>query len=384
MEQGTNFLLEIALVLIFANIGGIIAAKLKQPMVLGQILAGLIIGPAVLNIVVPDEIINSFSEIGVVLLMFIAGMETDLNDLKKTAGASSLIAIGGVVVPFVLAFFANKIIFPSSSNIESIFVGTILVATSISITVQVLREIKRLNEKTGICILGAAVIDDVLGIIVLTIVLGIASPSKDTSLIFVIGKIIFFFILIFIIGSFLIKLANGKFAKILKKSNIAVIAIIICFIIATIAEEFGVASIIGAYFTGIVFSLTLYRNKISRDVENIAFTLFTPVFFVNIGLIINLDGISKIIIPVLMLLVIAILGKILGCGLGAKLSKFKFRESMQIGIGMIPRGEVGLIVANIAKNSGFISDKVFTASILVVVLTTIITPPLLKVAYKTD
>ncbi len=174
---------------------------------------------------------------------------------------------------------------------------------------------------------------------------------------------------------------NKNSSKMLRDRNVGAFAIIICFILAFVSEEFGVAAIIGAYFTGIVFSLTPY-NKVEHDVSNIAFTLFTPVFFLNIGLIININGVGKIIFPLIILMIAAVFSKVVGCGVGAKMMKFSNREAIQIGVGMIPRGEVGLIVANVAKSGGYISDSMFTASILVVVLTTIITPPMLKKSYE--
>ncbi len=383
MEHGgLNFVIDLAMMLIFANLGGMAAQKLNQPSVLGQILAGLIVGPAVLNLIEPNEIISTFAELGVILLMFLAGMETDLYELKKSAGASATIAIGGVVTPMAMGILAIKILYPAESLVSGAFVGVILAATSISITVQVLREIGQIKDKTGIGILGAAVIDDVLSIIVLTLVIGVASPGEGSGILFVVLKIVAFFILAMIGGRIFTTFMNKNSSKMLRNRNVGAFAIIICFILAFVAEEFGVAAIIGAYFTGIVFSLTPYNNRVERDVSGIAYTLFTPVFFLNIGLIINLDGIGGIIVPLIVLMIVAVASKIIGCGLGAKLMKFTTKEAIQIGVGMIPRGEVGLIVANVAKNGGFISDSMFTATILVVVLTTIVTPPMLKKAYE--
>ena len=383
MEHGSaNFIIELALILIFANLGGIIAQKLNQPGVLGQILAGVIIGPALFNIVSPDDIISSYAEIGVILLMFLAGVETDLKELKNSIGASASIALGGVVMPMALGIAGIYYIFPQEGFLGASFVGVILTATSISITVQVLRELDKLRERTGISILGAAVIDDILGIVVLTLIIGIAEPGEGSNILIVLIKIIGFFILAGLAGRFFTTFMNKHSSKMLRNRNVGAFAIIICLVLSYIAEEFGVAAIIGAYFTGIVFSLTPYERRVEHDVSNIAYTLFTPVFFLNIGLAINLDGVNEILLPLIMLFVVAILSKVVGCGFGAKIMKFSFRESLQIGTAMIPRGEVGLIVAKIAREGGFISEGIFTASILVVVLTTVVTPPLLKKAYK--
>ncbi|MDP3386097.1 MAG: cation:proton antiporter [Eubacteriales bacterium] len=376
-----DYILNIALVLIFANLGGMLSRKLKQPVVLGQILAGVLIGPIVLNIVKPDVIISSYAEIGVILLMFLAGIETDLGDLKRTAGAASAIAFGGIIAPFALGFMAVYYFFPQEGVIGAAFVGVILTATSIGISVQVLRELKKIKDKTGISILGAAVIDDVIGIVLLTIIVGVASPTGETGIAAVILKMIGFFILAGIGGRVFTSFMSKYSAKMLRNRNVGAFAIIICFLLAYLAQGFGVAAIIGAYFSGIVFSVTPYNNRVEQDVSNIAYTLFTPIFFLNIGLSISVTNISLIILPVVVLFLVAAMSKIIGCGIGAKAMRYSFRESLQVGIGMMPRGEVVLITANIAKAGGFISDTIFTSLVVVVLLTTVVTPSLLKKAY---
>lgn len=380
--EGASFLIELAIILIAANLGGMIAQRLKQPSVLGQILAGLLIGPAVFNIITPNMIISSYAEIGVVLLMFLAGMGTNIDELKSSAGASLVIAIGGVIAPMIIGTIGILYIFPKEGLMGSIFVGVILSATSISITVQVLRELGKLKDKTGISILGAAVLDDILGIIILTVVIGIAEPDVGANILYVLVRMIVFFIIAGIFGRLFMVFMNKNSSEMLKNKNVGAFAIVICLLLAYIAEKFGVAAIIGAYFTGIIFSLTPYSVKVEQDVSNIAFSLFTPVFFLNIGLIINLTGLYEIIYPLSILFLIAVFSKIIGCGIGARIMKFPAKESLQIGIAMIPRGEVGLIVANIAKAGNFISDDIFTAAVLIVVLTTIVTPPMLKKAYE--
>jgi Kef-type K+ transport system membrane component KefB len=376
-----DYILNIALVLIFANLGGMLSRKLKQPVVLGQILAGVLIGPIVLNIVKPDMIISSYAEIGVILLMFLAGIETDLGDLKRTAGAASAIALGGIIAPFVMGFIAIYYFFPQEGVIGAAFVGVILTATSIGISVQVLRELKKIKDKTGISILGAAVIDDVIGIVLLTIIVGVASPTGETGIAAVILKMIGFFVLAGIGGRVFTSFMSKYSTKMLRNRNVGAFAIIICFLLAYLAQGFGVAAIIGAYFSGIVFSVTPYNNRVEQDVSNIAYTLFTPIFFLNIGLSISVTNINLIILPVIVLFLVAVMSKIIGCSIGAKAMRYSFRESLQVGIGMMPRGEVVLITANIAKAGGFISNTIFTSLVVVVLLTTIVTPSLLKKAY---
>ncbi len=382
METSTNFLFDLAIILLCANIGGIIAVRLKQPSVLGQILAGLLIGPSVFGLIGQSEFIASYSEIGVLLLMFMAGMETNIDDLKKSAGSALTIATGGVIVPYILGFLVIRIFYKEASTSAAIFSGVILTATSISITIQSLREFNKTKDRVGVNILGAAIIDDVLGIIVLAVVVGIVSPSQGENPLLVIVKIVIFFILAVIIGMILLSLLSKYLYKLSAVITPSAIALICCFLIAFLASEFGIAAIIGAYSAGIIFSLLpKARNKIDHDVSIIAYTLFTPVFFANIGLEVNLSGISSVLLLSFMFLLAAIVGKIIGCGLGAKLSKFTNKECLQVGIGMIPRAEVALIVANLGKNSGILSDALFTAAIVVAIGTTLVTPPLLKLVF---
>lgn len=382
MENSTNFIFNLALILFSANLGGIVAIKLKQPAVLGQILAGLLIGPSVLGIVNESEFISNFSEIGVLLLMFMAGMETDLKELKKSAGSSLLIAIGGVIVPYFLGFGVVRLFYPHASISEAVFAGVVLTATSISITIQALREFKKSKEKVGINILGAAIIDDILGIIVLAVVMGIVSPNSGESTVSVIIKIVIFFVAVVIIGIIIVILLKKYLYKLQNVITPITLALISCFLISFFASEFGIAAIIGSYLAGVIFSAVPHaRNKIDHEMSLIAYTLFTPIFFANIGLSVNIKGISSALVISGVFLVVAVLGKIIGCGFGAKISGFTIKESLQVGIGMIPRAEVALIVANLGMVSGILSDSLYTASIVVAIGTTIITPPLLKLVF---
>lgn len=381
MEGQTNFILDLILILVFTNIGGLIASKLKQPAVLGHILAGLLIGPAILNLVNQGEFISNFAEMGVILLMFMAGMETNIDEMKRSAGSSSAIAIGGMVLPFILGFLAVKLLFKQQGNTEAIFTGVILTATSISITVQALRELGKLRDKTGLNILGAAIIDDVAGIILLTIVTGIANPGEGNGPLFVIIKIVIYFI-IALIAAKLINIFIPKYSyKLSKYITTSTLALICCLVFAYTASLFEIASIIGAYTAGLTFSIIPNNNRIEQELNTMCYIVFTPVFFANIGLGVSFENIASIILPVIVISVVAIIGKVIGSGFCAKLSKFTFRESLQIGIGMIPRGEVALIIASIGKNAGIIGPTIFTSIIIMTIVTTLITPILLKKAY---
>ncbi len=381
MKGDLTFLLHIAMILLFANIGGYVSRKLKQPAVLGQIVAGLLLGPSVLALIETTEALKHMAEIGVILLMFIAGLETDIDDLKASSKSSAFIALGGVMVPLGLGILAIMLVKPQADFNEGLFLGVILTATSVSITVQALRELGRLRTKQGIGILGAAIIDDVVGIIILTLVIGMISPVKSESIVMVLGKITIFFVFSVGLGVIFSKLLTKHSDLVSRENRVLTAALIFCFLLAFIAEELGVAAIIGAYFTGVIFSTTPHRNRVSHEIQRIAYALFTPIFFINIGLSVKIGNIGEVLILSIAIIVAAVLGKVIGCGIGAKISKFSNREALQVSIGMIPRAEVALIITNLGLELGVIGKDIFTAVILMVLVSTIITPPLLKLSF---
>jgi Kef-type K+ transport system membrane component KefB len=369
-----------------------LAAKVSMPPVLGQILVGIIIGPTIFNLVDGnDHLIRSISQIGVVFLMFLAGLETDLKELKASGKGASIIAIGGVVFPLALGtiiplFFFDRFLPAGDAHHKfmfALYIGTILTATSVSISVSVLRDMKQLGSKQGISILGGAIIDDVLGIILLAVVSGMVNPSADSSIKDLMIKIVSFFIISILVG-ILVSKGITRFAQgSVWRDRIVTFAIILCFMFAFVAEMFSVAAITGAYFAGVALAATPYRHRVVSKIQSFAYALFTPIFFVSIGLsavitkdIVNYIGYALVIV------LIAVLGKIIGCGLGAKVSGFSNKHSMQIGIGMIARAEVALIVANQGLKSNLITNQTFTSVVLLVVISTIVTPPLLKILFK--
>lgn len=386
------FLVELALILAAAAIGGGLAKLIKMPPVLGQIVVGIIIGPSVLKLLNgEDELIHIMSQIGVVFLMFLAGLETDLKELRSSGKGASLIAVGGVVMPLLLGTLVPFIFFtkylPGQGTHEqfigALFVGTILTATSVSISVSVLREMKQLASRQGISILGGAIIDDVFGIILLAVVSGMISPSGNTNIVALLLRIALFIVFLVVFGYFGSKLLTKYAQGSVWRDRILSIAIITCFLLAFAAEMFNVAAITGAYAAGVIFAATPYRHRIVDKVQSIAYTLFTPIFFVSIGLSVEIDrGILNYIGYALTIVFIAIFGKIVGCGVGAKLSKFSNKHAMQIGIGMIARAEVALIIANQGIKSGIIGEETFTSIVLLVVISTMITPPVLKLLFR--
>ena len=389
-----NFIIEIALLLATATLGGWIATKCKMPAVLGQIVVGIIIGPTVLALVDGNnELIRVLSEIGVIFLMFLAGLETDLKELKSSGKGAIIVAAGGIIFPLIIGTIVSIVFFsqylPSGDSkpiMYALYIGTILTATSVSISVSVLRDMNQLNGKQGVSILGAAIIDDVIGIILLAIVTGFVMPNDSGSGIgMLIVKIMLFFALALVVGFFMSKLLTRFSQNRAWKDRIITIAIISCFIFAYVSEMFSVAAITGAFIAGVIYSTTPYKHKVVNGIHSIAYALFTPIFFVSIGLkadissdVINYLGYAVVLV------IVAIGTKFIGCGLGAKLANFTTKQSFQIGAGMIARAEVALIVATQGLVKNIISNETFTSIVLIVVVSTLVAPPLLKYLFKSE
>lgn len=386
-----HYLLELAIILFSTKLLGLASRKMKLPQVVGALFAGIIIGPCVLNLVVESEFITQLSEIGVIILMFIAGMETDINNLKKQGKASFVIAILGVLVPFILGFGITYLFAKNGMSdimtkeliLECTFIGVVLTATSVSITVETLREMGKIKSDVGNAILGAAIIDDILGIVALSVVSSFADTSVQINTVLL--KILLYFIIVGIISVVLYKILRNWFknSKNLQRHVIFVLAL--CLFLAYISEVyFGVANITGAFITGLIVSAVGYKKEeIMGTVDDVSYAFLSPVFFASIGLKLVLPEMGMtIILYAVVLSIVAILSKIIGCGLGAKMFKFDTRQSMQIGIGMVSRGEVALIVANKGVKLGLMSGAIFAPILIVVIVTTIISPILLKFAFK--
>lgn len=374
------FILQLAIILIAAELGGYVCRKLKQPTVLGRLLMGVVIGPSVIGLVEPTETLINLSQLGVIMLMFIAGLETDLKQLIESGKSSSLIAIGGVVLPLVLGASVSMLFGMSAQ--EGIFVGVILCATSVSISVETLREINKLKTKQGIAILSAAVIDDVIGIVLLSVIVGFIKPGAGESVGLVLLKILGFFVLAAAVGIITVKYAKWLFRTKAITGQIAIIGLIFCLVMGFVSEELGVAAITGAYIAGIILSTTPYRNKVTRSIQEISYIFFTPIFFVVTGMKVDISYLMKGWVFGLALLAAAVIGKLVGCGIIAKLVGYDVFESMQIGIGMIPRGEVVLIITDMGLHLGVIPDSVFAAVIFIILATTVITPTILKTSFE--
>jgi Kef-type K+ transport system membrane component KefB len=397
-----RFLLDLAIILISTKMFGLVTKKFNMPQVVGALLAGVILGPACLGMIsagegsVDGSFIENMAELGVIVLMFAAGMETDVNELKKCGKASFVIAILGVLVPLFggmgIAYAFNRPDMIASDAtapvfLQNVFIGVILTATSVSITVETLRELGKLKTQAGNAILGAAIIDDILGIIALTIVISMSGGNGNASLWLVLLKIALFFVFC-LIGGFIFYKVFQKWCDVSKKPmhRHAIIAFAVCLIMSFVAEEvFGVADITGAFMAGLIISMTTNSTFVASKFDVVSYLLLSPIFFASIGLKVELPNMTgKILVFGLLLIVVAILTKIVGCGLGAKLCGYTNAQCLRIGVGMISRGEVALIVANKGLSVGLIGSNFLGPIVLVVVFTTIITPIMLKPVFKKD
>ena len=385
-----GYLWQLALILMSTKFLGLLTKRYKMPQVVGALLAGLLLGPAVLGNLLSGVVIGGhhlenlalhqtdfiehLSEIGVIVLMFCAGLETDINELKKCGKASFIIAVLGVIVPLI--------------GIQAVFVGVVLTATSVSITVETLQEMGKLKTASGNAILGAAIIDDILGIIVLTIVTslggGKATAGDSAPLWLVLLKIALFFVFVAIFGYIVYKFfkwwrqRDGK-----GMHRHAIMAFVICLLMSFAAEYFfGVADITGAFFAGVIISMTQEDQFIASKFDVIGYMFLSPIFFASIGLKVDGDAVMSmgwtVAVFAVLLTVIAVVTKIIGCGLGAKVCGYKNYQCIRIGVGMISRGEVALIVANKGIEAGLMSSAVVAPVIIVVIVTTIVTPIVLK------
>jgi Kef-type K+ transport system membrane component KefB len=377
---------DLAIILISAKLCGLLAAKLKAPQVVGEIIAGLLIGPSVLGLVQQTELISGMAEIGVVLLMFFAGLATSLNDLKRTGFKAFLIACAGVFVPLAGGYVLYSCYYGFAPNgspefYSAIFTGVIMTATSVSISVASLQELGYLKSETGTTIMSAAIIDDVIGIVVLTFVVGMKDPTSSPSRVVISTLLFFAGAAVFgIIIYRLFKFLDNKYPH---TRRIPILGFVLAFAMAYIAEEyFGIADITGAYVAGIILCSIQDSEYIARKVDISSYMLFAPVFFCSIGLKTSIDQMSpSLLLFCILFVVIALISKVIGCGLMSRLLRFNNVDSLKIGVGMMTRGEVALIVAQKGLSVGMIESKYFTAVILLIMVSSIITPIFLKFLY---
>lgn len=384
MDNSYSYLLIISIILMSTKLFGVISQKVHMPQVVGALVAGLLLGPSCFGIIQETDFLVKAAEIGVILLMFQAGLETDIDQLKSNGKASFIVAIIGVIVPLIggyltyYLFFRDSMASDPAGVLKAVFVGVTLTATSVSITVETLREMGKLQGAMGTTILGAAVIDDIVGIIVLTLITSMR--DSDVSVTGVLLSIIGFFIFIILVTVGIILLKRHIIHHAPRKRRTAIYALTFCLILSYISEVyFGVADITGAYFAGVILCNFGIKEYIDHRISILSFMFFSPLFFASIGIKTSLSGFTEeLFLFSITLMLVAIATKIIGCGLGAKICKFNNKDSFSIGVGMVSRGEVALIVAQKGQQFGLLDSHLFPAIVLVVIVTTLLTPMMLK------
>ncbi|WP_137596983.1 cation:proton antiporter [Paucilactobacillus kaifaensis] len=373
---------ELFLILIATTIAGHYSARIGLPAVVGQLLVGVVVGPAIFGWIKGDEFTQLFSEIGVIILMFSAGMESDLGLLKKYLRPSVLVAMLGVIIP-VISVYGLSIVF-QLNQVESIFIGVIFAATSVSISVAVLKELDVLHGKAGATILGAAVVDDVLAVVILSVMVSLlgTDSAKGSNLWLTFVSQIIFFIAIYFVVKFLAPILARLGRHLFITGGSTIIALILCLGMALAADSIGLSSVVGAFFAGIAISQTSVKREVEQNIEPIGYAIFIPVFFVSIGLSMSFDGFMNDFIFIASLTILAIITKLIGAGLGAKLSHFSFKDSYIVGAGMVSRGEMALIIAQIGYRAHLLSSEYYSAIITAIIITTLVAPLLLKHAYS--
>ncbi len=390
MTPFLQLILALSIIIAGAKAGGWLAVRLRQPAVLGELLAGLFLGPSVLNLVEWPFLTNphleetalQLAELGVICLMFLAGLEIDLSEMLRIGRVSTLAGTSGVLFPLTLGALAAWLF--GYALDQGIYIGTILTATSVSISAQTLMELGRLRTREGMALLGAAVADDVLVILLLSVLTALAGGNGSALQIFlVVLQMIAYLVGATTIGYFLLPRLAQWIVRQPVSEGLASLVLVTTFLFAWSAEMLGgLAAITGAFLAGLAFGRSPLREEIARPLHAIAYALLVPIFFVSIGLrtdVRMLAGPALILGGVLAL--VAILSKVLGCGLGAYLGRFKLRESLRVGVGMVSRGEVGLIVATVEVQAGLIGPEVFAIMTLIVLITTLVTPLLLRWAF---
>ncbi|HEX2912963.1 MAG TPA: cation:proton antiporter [Chloroflexia bacterium] len=392
MSDLLQFLLVLAVIIIAAKLAGLISTKLGQPAVLGELLAGVLLGPTLLNIF-GLPFINSpsigvefkhLAELGVILLMFMAGLETDLNSLSRVGKVAVYAGLLGVLSPIALGSLGA---WPFGFNLEqALFIGIVLSATSVSISAQTLLELGVIKRKEGIALLGAAVIDDVIVILVLSIFGAVVTSGGGGpfDILLVLGRMLLYFGVAGLFGWKILPWLLNRAAKLPVSQGLTAITLVIILALAWSAEYLGgIALIVGAFLTGVMVGRTRHRHDLEKSFHTLTYGFFVPIFFASIGLAANLATLSlNDLLFAATIVVIAIISKVVGCGLGARLGGFNNGESLRMGLGMISRGEVGLIVASVGLNEGLIGENIYGTMVLMVLLTTLITPLVLKTAYR--
>ena len=387
--DGVRFLLDLTILLFIAKVFGLVAKRIGVPEVVGQIVAGLLLGPAILNIVTESDFLQQMAEIGVMMIMFEAGLDTNLDEMRKTGIKAAVIAFMGVIVPITLGMVLYMAFYgfagPGSDQfLQGLFIGTIISATSVSITVAALKELGKLNDAVGTAITGAAIIDDVIGIVALTLVISLKGGSGSANLGVVILKVAVFFACAVGSGLLVNRFMHWLDDHYPHTRRMPIASLCYCFLLGYIAETyFGIADITGAYLAGVVLCNLSDRDYIERRIDISAYMVFAPLFFTGIGLKTSFGSMNtKLVIFSILFVLVALGAKVIGCGGSALFLGFKKKDALKIGIGMMSRGEVALITAQKGLAAGLLSADFFSAIILLIIVSSIVTPIFLKRVYR--
>jgi Kef-type K+ transport system membrane component KefB len=384
--------IALAVIIFAAKLGGYVSYRLGQPSVLGELLVGIILGPSVFNFLhLPyftnehlGETIGEMAEIGVLLLMFIAGLDLHLSDLAKSGKVAALAGSLGVLLP--LAFGAGAGLLFSLPPEASLFLGLVLAATSVSISAQTLMELGVLRSRVGIALLGSAVFDDILVVLGLSVFIALTQPTAESgllSILLIAFRMILFLALGGLIGFWLLPRLSERVSQLPVSQGAVAFTIVVILLYGWSAEVAGkMAAITGAFLAGLILARSPIKERIESGISAVSYGFFVPIFFVNVGLSANARALSlESLWLLLVMTLVAIVGKVVGAGFGARVSGFNTRESLQLGVGMMSRGEVGLIVATVGVVEGLIEQEVFSAVVGVVILTTLLTPPFLRILF---
>ena len=391
MTPFLQLLLFLSIILVLAKLGGFVSSSFRQPSVLGELLVGLLLGPSLLNILhLPifdnpniEWIIESLAEIGVLLLMFVAGLELHLSELARNSKVSAFAGVLGVLLPIGLGWGVGMAFGFQTSH--ALFLGLALGATSVSISAQTLIELKALRSRVGLGLLGAAVFDDILVILLLSSFLALqVGGSGLIEVLWILARMAAFLVLSILFGSYGLPRLVRLISPLLISQGIITLALVVMFLYGFAAELLGgMAAITGSFLAGLMFSRSPEKERLERGISALAYSFFVPIFFVNIGLAVNVRELGAGAVWLLFaILAAAVLGKLFGAGLGARLAGFSWLESAQLGAGMVSRGEVGLILASVGLNEGLMTANEFSAVIGMVIISTIITPLLLRFLFS--
>ncbi len=385
MHQTTQIFFSLAVILIFTNIVRAISIKLRIPPVIGLILVGKLLGPSLLNIIELNLTIEVIAQIGVLLLIFSAGIQTNIKRLKEDSKKASFPAIGGIVLPFIGGFLITYLF--NHDLTSSFIIGIIFAAASISVPLMTLIDIDKFNSVEGRCIVNSAILNDIFSIIIISILFSVAF-YEGTASIYYSGlipllKITIYFVVTYIVGKYIIinLFINSKWLNL--ENSLLSLSIVFIFLYAWFAELLGLEAITGALLSGFFIGQTESRHFIDTGISQIGKSFFVDVFFVSIGLGINLRVLTFHPIFLVLFIFFAMFSKFIGSFLGALISRFDVTRSLRIGAGLIPRGEVSLIISSAAFQRGLISAELLSTTIIMVIVTSMIAPFLIKYSYVT-